>query len=85
LTSMPRLSGDVDEELIPIQGTPPSLLAPPPGCPFHPRCEYMDQVAGDKSCNADRPTLPAGRGAACHLTDAQKQTYFVEQIKPRLG
>ncbi|MGK5632556.1 ABC transporter ATP-binding protein, partial [Streptomyces sp. URMC 123] len=38
LRSMPRLSSDVDEALTPIPGTPPSLLAPPPGCPFHPRC-----------------------------------------------
>ena len=85
LTSMPRLSSDVNEELVPIQGTPPSLLAPPPGCPFHPRCEYVDQVAGNNSCTVDRPRLPVGRGAACHLTAEQKQTYFIEQIKPRLG
>jgi peptide/nickel transport system ATP-binding protein len=85
LTSMPRLTGDVNEELVPIKGTPPSLLAPPPGCPFNPRCEYVNHVAGDKSCTADRPVLPPGRGAACHLTAEQKQTFFTEQIKPRLG
>ncbi|MBO8192716.1 ABC transporter ATP-binding protein [Streptomyces oryzae] len=84
LTSMPRLTGNVNEELSPIPGTPPSLLAPPPGCPFHPRCHYVDEVAG-KSCSADRPLLPDGRGAACHLTAEQKRTFFVEQIKPRLS
>ncbi|MGI5349041.1 ABC transporter ATP-binding protein [Streptomyces sp. CA-250714] len=84
LTSMPRLTGNVSEELSPIPGTPPSLLAPPPGCPFHPRCGYVDEVAG-KSCTADRPPLPDGRGAACHLTAEQKRTFFVEQIKPRLS
>ncbi|MGH3310130.1 MAG: ABC transporter ATP-binding protein [Streptomyces sp.] len=85
LGSMPRLSSDVNEALVPIHGTPPSLLSPPPGCPFHPRCDFVDQVAGNRSCNADRPELPAGRGAACHLTAEQKQTFFIEQIKPRLG
>ncbi|OEU85481.1 peptide ABC transporter ATP-binding protein [Streptomyces abyssalis] len=85
LSSMPRLAGDVNEELVPIKGTPPSLLAPPPGCPFHPRCEYVDEVAGGKSCSGDRPRLPEGRGAACHLTGEQKKTFFIEQIKPRLG
>ena len=82
---MPRLSGDVNEELVPIKGTPPSLLAPPPGCPFHPRCNYVDEVTGAKACNGDRPVLPAGRGAACHLTGEQRKTFFTEQIKPRLG
>jgi peptide/nickel transport system ATP-binding protein len=85
LSSMPRLTSDVNERLTPIQGTPPSLISPPPGCPFHPRCEHMKDVAADTSCIGERPLLPAGRGAACHLTDEQKRTIFVEQIKPRLG
>ncbi|MCG3042166.1 ABC transporter ATP-binding protein [Streptomyces sp. S1A] len=85
LSSMPRLGGDVNQKLRPIEGTPPSLLNPPSGCPFHPRCEYRDKVPGGVSCTGDRPLLPEGRGAACHLTPEQKRTYFIEQIKPRLG
>ncbi|NGO70841.1 ABC transporter ATP-binding protein [Streptomyces boncukensis] len=85
LSSMPRLGGDVNEALSPIHGTPPSLLSPPPGCAFHPRCGFVDEVAGGLSCSADRPVLPAGRGAACHLTAEQQSTFFIEQIKPRLG
>ncbi|KPC92519.1 ABC transporter ATP-binding protein [Streptomyces albus] len=84
LSSMPRLTGDVNEELTPIHGTPPSLLSPPPGCAFHPRCGFADEVAGT-SCATDRPLLPAGRGAACHLTAEQRRTLFNEQIKPRLS
>jgi peptide/nickel transport system ATP-binding protein len=84
LGSMPRLSSAVDEPLSPIPGTPPSLLAPPPGCPFHPRCGYVSQVDGDR-CRGTRPALPDGRGAACHLGAERKQTLFIEQIKPRLG
>ncbi|MET8677600.1 ABC transporter ATP-binding protein [Streptomyces sp. NPDC004647] len=84
LGSMPRLSSDVNEALTPIPGTPPSLLAPPSGCPFHPRCAFVADVDG-VSCSDTRPALPDGRGAACHLTAEQKQTIFVEQIKPRLG
>jgi peptide/nickel transport system ATP-binding protein len=48
-----------------IPGLPPSLLSPPPGCPFHPRCPYaMDR------CRVERPVLqPVGsdRFVACHL------------------
>ncbi|MFI0814603.1 ABC transporter ATP-binding protein [Streptomyces sp. NPDC021098] len=84
LGSMPRLSSAVDEPLSPIPGAPPSLLAPPPGCPFHPRCGYVSQVDGER-CRETRPALPDGRGAACHLTAERTRTLFTEQIKPRLG
>ncbi|MGP4112999.1 ABC transporter ATP-binding protein [Streptomyces sp. 4N509B] len=85
LSSMPRLAGDVSKELVPIVGTPPSLLSPPPGCPFEPRCSYPSEVTGSASCASDRPELPAGRGAACHLTPEQKRTFFIERVLPRLG
>jgi len=48
-----------------IQGSPPNLLNPPPGCRFHPRCKY----ALDK-CKKDEPeTIEASKGhfIACHL------------------
>ncbi|WP_326598824.1 ABC transporter ATP-binding protein [Streptomyces sp. NBC_01803] len=84
LSSMPRLHGDVDQDLVPIAGTPPSLLRPPPGCPFEPRCAFPGEVAGELSCAADRPALPETRGAACHLGPEQKRTFFIERIQPRL-
>jgi len=40
LRSIPRLGTSRDEELVPIFGTPPSLISPPSGCHFHPRCPY---------------------------------------------
>ena len=84
LGSMPRLSSGTDEELLSIPGSPPSLLNPPSGCPFHPRCAFVSEVSGDR-CSGERPPLAAGRASACHLTGAQKDTIFIEQIKPRLG
>ncbi|WP_018544293.1 ABC transporter ATP-binding protein [Streptomyces sp. LaPpAH-108] len=84
LSSMPRLSSDVDEPLVPIPGSPPSLLNPPSGCPFHPRCAYTELVDGDR-CATERPVLPGGRGAACHLAAERKQQVFIETIQPRLG
>ena len=38
---------DTDARLIPIPGNPPSLLSPPTGCAFHPRCAHKDKVPGD--------------------------------------
>jgi peptide/nickel transport system ATP-binding protein len=40
LRSIPRLSASREEHLVPIPGTPPSLISRPSGCHFHPRCPY---------------------------------------------
>ena len=56
LGSLPRLDADV-ERLVQIQGQPPSLLNPPRGCRFHPRCPYVMNV-----CKEQEPELAAGRG-----------------------
>ena len=41
LRSIPRLDSPRDEELVPIEGRPPSLITRPSGCHFHPRCPYV--------------------------------------------
>lgn len=43
LNSVPRLDLE-DEELQPIEGTPPDLFAPPKGCPFTARCPFAMEV-----------------------------------------
>ncbi|QIJ64568.1 ABC transporter ATP-binding protein [Streptomyces sp. JB150] len=73
LGSMPSLDGPVDVPLNPIPGSPPSLLNPPSGCRFHPRCAFTEKVAGGL-CATERPVLDVvdGRGSACHLTSGQR-------------
>jgi peptide/nickel transport system ATP-binding protein len=71
LGSLPRLNEGA-ERLYSIPGAPPSLLQPPSGCVFHPRCAYAMAT-----CRENRPSLLAGEGqethshrAACHLEPA---------------
>jgi peptide/nickel transport system ATP-binding protein len=40
LKSIPTLDSPREEDLVPIPGTPPSLINRPSGCHFHPRCAY---------------------------------------------
>ncbi|MGF7057346.1 ABC transporter ATP-binding protein [Brassicibacter mesophilus] len=47
LKSVPRLDTKEDERLLPIDGTPPDLFAPPKGCPFAARCDYAMPVCRD--------------------------------------
>nr|WSY52014.1 ABC transporter ATP-binding protein [Streptomyces sp. NBC_00886] len=79
LSSMPSLDGPVDMPLMPIPGSPPSLLNPPSGCRFHPRCVFAEKVEGGL-CASEQPALEVvdGRGFACHLTDGQRQEFFAD-------
>ncbi|MFC0525340.1 ABC transporter ATP-binding protein [Pontibacillus salicampi] len=45
LHSVPRLDQKTDK-LVPIDGTPPDLFAPPEGCPFTARCPLAMEVCG---------------------------------------
>jgi peptide/nickel transport system ATP-binding protein len=38
--------------LTPIPGQPPVLIEPPEGCPFHPRCDYVEE-----RCHRDQPLV----------------------------
>ena len=40
LGSIPRLDLPRGQPLVPIPGRPPSLISPPSGCTFHPRCPH---------------------------------------------
>jgi oligopeptide/dipeptide ABC transporter ATP-binding protein len=70
LASLPRLDSTGDEPLVPIVGTPPSLIHKPSGCAFHPRCRF-GRVPG--LCDSEVPALRLVAGdahmAACHYAE----------------
>jgi oligopeptide/dipeptide ABC transporter ATP-binding protein len=70
LASLPRLDDVGDEALVPIPGSPPSLIRRPSGCSFHPRCRFA-RVPGN--CQTDDPALRLVAGddhrSACHYAE----------------
>ncbi len=71
LGSLPRVDV-IQERLQQISGQPPSLLRPPPGCPFNPRCEFAMDV-----CRQDLPALEEFHGPdhlfRCHLGEETRR------------
>lgn len=69
LGSIPILEEGEKKRLIPIAGTPPDLISPPAGCPFHARCKYCMNV-----CREELPPFyeegPAHR-AMCWMLDPE--------------
>jgi oligopeptide/dipeptide ABC transporter ATP-binding protein len=59
----PFLKGE-RKQLKSIPGAPPSLVDPPPGCRFAPRCELSESI-----CTREEPYLKTidGRQVACHM------------------
>jgi peptide/nickel transport system ATP-binding protein len=74
LASMPRMDRERLTRLVPIPGTPPSLIRVPPGCPFHPRCRYGHLNGGRSETEVPelRDTEEPGHLVACHLTAAER-------------
>ena len=86
LSSVPDVSSDTDARLIPIPGNPPSLLDPPSGCAFHPRCTHKDKVPGDL-CRTELPDLVLGGRAnhtkRCHL--ANPDSIYEAEVLPEIA
>ena len=68
LESLPRLDDSGLERLVPIPGSPPSMVHPPPGCAFHPRCRFARTM-----CREETPCLHRIEGtaqrSACHFAE----------------
>ncbi len=84
LDSVPRVDEARHSQLRTIEGAPPDLLQPPPGCPFMPRCAFARAI-----CRTMPPLDPvAGNSAhlkACwvDVTDPAEQAYAERRRKAR--
>ena len=78
LRSIPRISAadEREEELVPIPGTPPSLITVPSGCSFHPRCPY----ARPRHREVDPPLerVDAEHEVACLLSTETRAALWAE-------
>ncbi len=83
LSSVPRLRGDADRPLVPVRGSPPSLIGLSDSCPFQPRCDYAELVPGGR-CATERPALRIIKAsdAACHLDDRLREKVITKELLP---
>lgn len=81
LGSLPRLDEERGHRLTPITGTPPSLVALPPGCPFAPRCPIVE----DRCLDEEPQLLPVSgpdHTAACHFADRLRDVEPTDMFDP---
>ncbi len=74
LSSIPFPDPEARRKKEPLPGGVPSPINPPPGCHFHPRCKYAQQI-----CQQETPVLQEagdGRLVACHRWQEIELTGF---------
>jgi peptide/nickel transport system ATP-binding protein len=67
LSAIPHTDPDQKSRRIVLAGDVPSPANPPPGCKFHPRCHYAQEI-----CRQQEPQLAEvvpGHFAACHFAN----------------
>jgi peptide/nickel transport system ATP-binding protein len=67
LAAVPRPDLGRSRRLVPIEGTPPSLVALPPGCPFAPRCPLTIDRCLDREPPLEHHGVANDHLAACIL------------------
>ncbi|MGE9809353.1 MULTISPECIES: ABC transporter ATP-binding protein [unclassified Janibacter] len=84
LGSMPRMDKVRETRLKPIPGNPPSLINPPSGCAFHPRCTFRDDAR--LGCNSVVPDFDAddAHPVRCLIPPAERRELFETKVKPEL-
>src|SRR5713101_2600529 len=84
LRSIPRLDERRKAKLVPIEGLPPDLIAPPPGCRFEPRCQYRHDICREKEPELEHiPNSKPDHEARCwgtHRVDGLVDTDWRKEV-----
>ena len=80
LGSLPRLDVEL-ERLSQIRGQPPSLLRPPAGCRFRPRCAYAFDRCRTELPDATPAAFDPEHLDACFLPEARKRQESVRVVR----
>ncbi|HUZ15978.1 MAG TPA: ABC transporter ATP-binding protein [Gaiellaceae bacterium] len=81
LGSIPRLDRPRADRLHTIKGMPPSLINPPEGCKFRPRCPHAFEKCAEEPALESRVEDP-GHLDRCWLTVDYKRSHRDETISP---
>jgi peptide/nickel transport system ATP-binding protein len=85
LSSVPRMDRERQERLVPIKGSPPSLINVPSGCAFHPRCPFEPRTEGlGRTVVPELEHTSIGHLVRCHLDPQERRRIFTEEVAPRL-
>ncbi len=79
MNCLPDVMGYSGKELTPIPGVIPSLVNPPSGCVFHPRCSFAKDV-----CSSEAPQeakVEEGHFSACHFWDSEGVVKASEDVR----
>jgi peptide/nickel transport system ATP-binding protein len=85
MQSITRLDAPRTERLRPIEGAPPSLIALPQGCKFHPRCPYVPPPA--RETEPELREAEPGHLVRCHLPVEERRRLWEElkEAQPALS
>jgi oligopeptide/dipeptide ABC transporter ATP-binding protein len=70
----------VRESLVPIPGSPPSMITPPTGCRFHPRCSFAEEDC--RVTETPLRLLPGGRATACLHYERCLEAVAADRARP---
>ena len=65
LSAVPTIDQETKQEILRLEGDPPSPINPPQGCHFHPRCPKA--IASCKSAYPDSVAISDSHQVLCHL------------------
>jgi peptide/nickel transport system ATP-binding protein len=84
LGSLPRLNS-TGSRLDQIPGQPPSLLNPPSGCPFHPRCEFVMNVCRQELPPLELSAVGEEHRFRCHLDEEARARIWNQKRAALVG